>query len=157
QARAHRFAIARFNDDGAAGQGRGGRLSCSPRLTAHAFWLCHSLLITTGNKGSAPAVISHSRRSVVTRVPGAAQHEVVRCRPGTVPVCGGPGSATHRFAHARAASRPGHTNPLGRAHTLFTCQTAHLVPAPHVCARGLQLCFANPNRGWAERRETFGC
>src|SRR5262245_42451278 len=33
-------------------------------------------------------------------------------------------------------------------------QTAHLVPA---CTRGLQPCFANPNRGWAERRETFGC
>jgi hypothetical protein len=33
-------------------------------------------------------------------VPGAAQHEVVRCRPGTVPVRvrGGPGSAVHRFA-----------------------------------------------------------
>src|SRR5258708_10596874 len=30
---------------------------------------------------------------------------------------------------------------------LFTFQTAHLVPATHVCARGLQLCFANPNRG----------
>src|SRR5262249_4258927 len=29
---------------------------------------------------------------------------------------------------------------------LFTFQTAHLVPAAHFCARGLQLCFANPNR-----------
>jgi hypothetical protein len=29
------------------------------------------------------------------RVPGAAQHEVVRCRPGTVRVYGGPGSAAH--------------------------------------------------------------
>jgi len=43
------------------------------------------------------------------RVPGAAQHEVVRCRPGTVPVCGDPGSAAHRSAHAlHAAPRPGH-------------------------------------------------
>ena len=33
-----------------------------------------------------------------SRVPGAAQHEVVRCRPGTVPICGGPGSAVQRFA-----------------------------------------------------------
>src|SRR5215467_9544229 len=33
---------------------------------------------------------------------------VVRCRPGTVPVCGGPGSAVHRFATARAAPSPGH-------------------------------------------------
>src|SRR5262249_62257054 len=24
------------------------------------------------------------------------------------------------------------------------CQTAHLVPAAHVCARGLQLCFTHP-------------
>ena len=37
------------------------------------------------------------------------------------------------------------------------CQTAHLVPAMHFCVRGLRLCFAHPNRGWAERRETFGC
>jgi hypothetical protein len=38
------------------------------------------------------------------------------------------------------------------------CQTAHLVPAAHVCARVLQLCFINPRvEGWAERRETFGC
>ena len=27
------------------------------------------------------------------------------------------------------------------------CQTAHLVPAAHFCARGLRLCFAHPNRG----------
>src|SRR5205823_13735453 len=32
------------------------------------------------------------------RVPGAAQHEVMRCRPETVPVCDGPGSAVHRSA-----------------------------------------------------------
>jgi hypothetical protein len=51
------------------------------------------------------------------------------------------------LADARAASRPGHTNSLGRARTLFTFQTAHLVPAAHFCARGLQLCFAHPNRG----------
>src|SRR5262249_24927725 len=25
------------------------------------------------------------------------------------------------------------------------------------CARALHLCFAHPNEGWAERRETFGC
>jgi hypothetical protein len=36
---------------------------------------------------------------------------MMRCRPGTVPVRGGPGSATHRFAAARAASHPGHTIP----------------------------------------------
>ena len=37
------------------------------------------------------------------------------------------------------------------------CQTTHLVPAAHVCVRGLRLCFTHPQRGWAERRETFGC
>ena len=71
----------------------------------------------------------------------------MRCRPGIVTVRGGPGSAVHRFADARAAPRPGHaiaSDPFG---ALFTFQTAHLVPAAHVCARGLQLCFANPNRG----------
>jgi hypothetical protein len=31
-------------------------------------------------------------------VPGAAQHEVVRCRPGIVTVRGDPGSAVHRSA-----------------------------------------------------------
>src|SRR5262245_35923750 len=41
-------------------------------------------------------------------VPGAAQHEVVRCRPGTVTVCGGPGSAVHRSTSFRAALHPGH-------------------------------------------------
>src|SRR6266540_3953706 len=43
-----------------------------------------------------------------TRVPGAVQHEVVRCRPGTVRVRGGPGSAAHRFTSFRAAPHPGH-------------------------------------------------
>src|SRR5438128_1554426 len=37
-----------------------------------------------------------------------AQHEVVRCRPGTVTVCGGPGSAVHRSTSFRAAPHPGH-------------------------------------------------
>src|SRR5262249_20214112 len=30
---------------------------------------------------------------------------------------------------------------------LFTLQTAHLVPAAHVCDRRLHPCFAHPNRG----------
>jgi hypothetical protein len=33
----------------------------------------------------------------------AKRSEVVRCRPGTVTVCGGPGSAVHRGACARSA------------------------------------------------------
>jgi hypothetical protein len=48
------------------------------------------------------------------RVPGAAQHEVVRCRPGTVPYTdrsthrlrNDPGAAVHRFAPARTAPHP---------------------------------------------------
>src|SRR5215813_15312197 len=39
--------------------------------------------------------------------------------------------------------------------TLFTFQTAHLVPAAHVCARGLHRCFTHPeSRGGrsAEKR-----
>ena len=98
-----------------------------------------------------------SRRS---RVAGAAQHEVMRCKPGTVPVCGGPGSAMHRFAGARAASHPGHTirtslyfpvflqirnlpSPVSRsqAHTPPRSRGAFFAPG------GLQLCFAHPERG----------
>jgi len=54
------------------------------------------------------------------RVPGAAQHEVVRCRPGTVTerrqvyaVCasltafGGPGPAVHRYARATRCTASG--------------------------------------------------
>src|SRR5262249_31389547 len=37
------------------------------------------------------------------------------------------------------------------------CQTAHLVPAAHFCARGFATLLHSPrNEGWAERRETFG-
>ena len=36
-------------------------------------------------------------------------------------------------------------------------QPLFFVPAARFCARVLHLCFAHPNRGWAERRETFGC
>jgi hypothetical protein len=37
----------------------------------------------------------------MTRVPGAAQHEVVRCRPGTAKMWNGPGSAQQRFTLQR--------------------------------------------------------
>src|ERR1700756_2674852 len=47
----------------------------------------------------------------------------------------------------RAASHPGYAIASEAFGTLFTFQTAHLVPAMHFCARGLQLCFAHPNRG----------
>jgi hypothetical protein len=31
--------------------------------------------------------------------------------------------------------------------SISRCQTAHLIPAARFCARGLQLCFAHPERG----------
>jgi len=34
---------------------------------------------------------------MMLRVPGAARHEVLRCRPGTVAMCGGPGLAVYRI------------------------------------------------------------
>jgi hypothetical protein len=78
----------------------------------------------------------------------------VRCRPGTVPDCDGPGSAVHRSTSLRAASHPGHTS-LGRVRSLihFSNSPDLLVPAAHVCARGLQLCFAHPNRGGGRSAE----
>src|SRR6266540_5334086 len=53
------------------------------------------------------------------RVPGAAQRRrhlsaLVRCRPGTVPVYGGPGSAVHRSAKSFALHRIRDTE-FGRA------------------------------------------
>ena len=47
----------------------------------------------------------------------------------------------------RAAPRPGHAIASDAFVALCTFQTAHLVPAARFCARGLQLCFAHPNRG----------
>jgi hypothetical protein len=47
------------------------------------------------------ALVSRTRRSMK-------RSGMMRCRPGTVTVRGGPGSAMHHFASARAASHPGH-------------------------------------------------
>jgi hypothetical protein len=41
----------------------------------------------------------------------------------------------------------GHCNEHRACAHISRCQTAHLVPTAHVCARALQLCFAHPNRG----------
>ena len=73
---------------------------------------------------------------------------MVRCRPGTVPVCGGPGSALHRFA-ALALHRIRDTQASDAFVALFTFQTAQIFSFPRrVFAPGfLQLCFAHPNRG----------
>ena len=52
---------------------------------------------------------------------------------------------------------------LLRMRTSSACCTVHHVKQPIsfprrvFCARGLQPCLAHPNRGWAERRESFGC
>jgi hypothetical protein len=64
----------------------------------------------------------------------------LKCRTRASPSSGGEGAVTSTAL----------AGPISRG------QTAHLVPAARSCARGLQPCFA-PNRGWAERRETFGC
>jgi hypothetical protein len=92
-----------------------------------------------------------------SRVPGAAQHEVVRCRPGTVPVCGGPGSAVHPSTSLRAAPRPGHAIASDAFVALFTFQTAQMFSFPRrVSAPGvLHPCFTHPeSRGGrsAEKR-----
>ena len=108
-----------------------------------------------------------------TCVPGAAQHEVVRCRPGTVPVCGGPGSAMHRFAGARAASHPGHTIRTVPVFSCFSADSESPIPGltissthTHTPPRsrgpflrpGFASLLHSPRiEGWAERRETFGC
>src|SRR5262249_5430555 len=101
------------------------------------------------------------RRLVLARVPGAAQHlkgvyarlsraMVLRCRPGTVPVRGGPGSATHRFA-ALALHRIRDTQASDAFGALFTCQTAHLVPATQFCGVCIVASLTRIE-GWAERR-----
>jgi hypothetical protein len=62
------------------------------------------------------------------------------------------------LADARAASRPGHA--IATAGFLIMdslVKQPSSFPHPHCCVRALPFCFANPNEGWAERRETFGC
>src|SRR5207244_1846239 len=74
------------------------------------------------------------RQRARVRVPGAAQHEVVRCRPGT-PVCSprnrGPASAVHRYALHRvrdtrhhAATQCAHTPVISITRALGVKPTA---------------------------------
>src|SRR5262249_36451744 len=95
----------------------------------------------TGAAGSPPGgfpFVEFRYAVVKCCVPGAAQHkrsEVVRCRPGTVRVYGGPGSAPHRSTSFRAAPHPGHTvgrpRAPSRALRLFAMTSAsHLSPGP---------------------------
>jgi hypothetical protein len=90
------------------------------------------------------------------RVPGAAQHErseVVRCRPGTVPVRGGPGSAMHRSALLRAASHPGHTIPTVIRHScLTTSNNTHSLVAARFCVNAL-----SPQHALAGPIPVFSC
>ena len=107
-----------------------------------------------------------------SRVPGAAQHEVVRCRPGTVSVCGGPGSAVRRSTSVTrctaSGTRAGWSNPCI---FLFFCRFGIFHPRSHdlkhthtssfprrIFASGFATLLRSPRiEGWAERRETFGC
>src|SRR5437660_501221 len=67
----------------------------------------------------------------------------------TVPVRGGPGSALHRFAEARAASRPGHAIAPDAFGALFTFQTAQIFSFPRRSFASGVCNFASltPNRG----------
>jgi hypothetical protein len=61
------------------------------------------------------------------------------------------------FAERLRMRAPQDEGERGACSPSSRCQTAHLVPAAHFCARVLQPCFTDPERGVAERRETFGC
>src|SRR4029450_10358792 len=76
-----------------------------------------AILPASERAATLPARSGEALTSESTRVPGAVQHErseVVRCRPGTVPARGGPGSAAHRSTSFCAAPHPGHAGePAG--------------------------------------------
>jgi hypothetical protein len=96
------------------------------------------------------ALVSRAQRSMK-------RSGMMRCRPGIVTVRGDPGSALHRFADARAASRPGHAIASDAFGTLFTFQTAQIFSFPRrIFAPGvLHRCFTHPeSRGGrsAEKR-----
>jgi hypothetical protein len=78
------------------------------------------------------------------------------CRLGTVPGCGGPGSAMYHSLSL--ASHPGHATASDALVPYSPFQTALLVPAARFfCARALPFASLTRDEGWAERRETFGC
>jgi hypothetical protein len=96
------------------------------------------------------ALVSRAQRSMK-------RSGMMRCRPGTAAVRGGPGSAMHHSL-ALALHRVRDTQASDAFVALFTFQTAHLVPAACFCARGFATLLHSPrSEGWAERRETFGC
>jgi hypothetical protein len=107
-------------------------------------------------RAHAPRLGSFRQNAPRSRVPGAAQHEVVRCRPGTVDrALGGPGSAMH-YSLTLALHRIRDTQqtrmPLL---SISRYQTAQLVPAARFLRPGLATLLRSPeSRGGrsAERR-----
>src|SRR5262249_10787276 len=105
----------------------------------------------SGNKGSGPAIVSYTRRLVLQRVPDAAQHAVVRCRPGTATVRGGHSLRRSPISDAplrcaRAASHPGHAVASGAFGDFFTFPTTHLLPPAPLRPRFAPL-LRSPNEG----------
>src|SRR5262249_61854726 len=135
------------------------------------------------NNGSRLAIVSHSRRLVLYAIPQplscphaeeprlkrvharlpctmarrleararAAPSFETRARP--FELCGSSSMRAPQDEDGRAraelrlVAEPFAVIPISR------CQTAHLVPAAHVCVRGVQLRFTHPEiEGWAERR-----
>jgi hypothetical protein len=140
-----------------------------------------SLLISIRNNGNCPSRDFVHPQVDPSRVSRAQRR--MRCRPGTVPVCGRSrisGAPLHFVTRCTAS---GTRDGVGRVRNLsrhalavpvFSCfsadsessipsltisnSTHSLVPAAHVCARGFASLLHSPRiEGWAERRETFGC
>jgi hypothetical protein len=60
-------------------------------------------------KHPARAIVNAFRCALVSRAQRSMKRSgMMRCRPGTAAVSGGPGSAVHRSTSLRAAPRPGH-------------------------------------------------
>ena len=110
-----------------------------------------SLLISIRNNGNYPSrdfVHPQVGASRVSRAQRSMKHSaMMRCRPGTVPVRGGPGSAVHRSTSLRAAPHPGHAIASDAFVALFTFQTASLVPAAHFAPEFCTVASLTPSRG----------
>jgi hypothetical protein len=81
------------------------------------------------------------------------KHEGNRCRPSSSFETR---ARALKFAQTSRMRAP-QDEDEHRVETLFTFQTADLVPAARFCARVLLFGFAQPREGVAERRETYGC
>ena len=89
-------------------------------------------IVNIRNNGNCPSrdfVHPQVGAPLVSRAQRSMKHSaMMRCRPGTVSVCGGPGSAVHRSTSLRAAPRPGHT--IATAQFVICCLTISTSP-PH--------------------------